>query len=272
MQPASISGDVTRSAFAAGVRLIAALAGIIVPCPLPASAAPAADPYMAHADPPVVIETGARPAAAVIWLHGLGADGHDFEPIVPELGLERAAAVRFVFPHAPPRSVTLNQGYVMRAWFDVFSLQRLDREDEEGIEASRVYLEALIREQVDAGIPAGRIVLAGFSQGGAVALHTGLRHAEPLAGILALSTYLPLPHRLAAEISTANATTPVFMAHGSDDPTIPLDLALRSRDTLHAAGIDAVFRVYPMPHTVTLDEIRDVAAWLRRVLGRDGGS
>lgn len=225
-----------------------------------------AEPFKMPTDPPIVIETGANPVAAVIWLHGLGADGHDFEPIVPELGLDRGDAVRFVFPHAPPRAVTLNQGYVMRAWFDVYSLQRLDREDEAGIEASRAYLESLIGEQVASGIASERILLAGFSQGGAVVLHTGLRHAEPLAGILALSTYLPLPQRLEDELNPANSTVPVFMAHGRDDPTIPLQLAQRSRDRLQAAGVDVEFKVYPMPHAVIMEEIDDVAAWLRRAL------
>jgi len=223
-------------------------------------------------EPPIVVETGADPVAAVIWLHGLGADGHDFEPIVPELRLGGAAAVRFVFPHAPMRPVTLNQGYVMRAWFDVFSLERLDREDEAGIEASRSYLESLIREQVAAGIASDRIVLAGFSQGGAVVLYTGLRHSEPLAGVLALSTYLPLPQRLDGELNPANAAVPVFMAHGRDDPTIPLQLAERSRDRLQAAGVDVEFKVYPMPHAVIMNEIEDVAVWLRHALGLDARS
>jgi phospholipase/carboxylesterase len=220
-------------------------------------------------EPPIVVETGTDPVAAIIWLHGLGADGHDFEPIVPELRFGAGNAVRFVFPHAPLRPVTLNQGYVMRAWFDVFSLERLDREDEAGIDASRTYLEALIREQEAAGIASDRIVLAGFSQGGAVVLHTGLRHSEPLAGILALSTYLPLPQHLDGEINPANAAVPVFMAHGRDDPTIPLELAQRSRDRLKAAGVDVEFKVYPMPHAVIMDEIEDVAVWLRRTLGFD---
>ena len=167
----------------------------------------------------IEIETGASPRAAVIWLHGLGADGHDFEPIVPELGLPAAPALRFVFPHAPLQAVTMNGGAVMRAWYDVTGD---GRQDAAGIRASQARVEALIARERARGVAARSIVLAGFSQGGAVALQTGLRHPERLAGILALSSYLPLPDTLAHEASEANRDVPIFMAHGTQDPVIPL--------------------------------------------------
>ena len=211
----------------------------------------------------IQIETGPSPRAAVIWLHGLGADGNDFVPIVPELSLPPSRPVRFVFPHAPMRPVTINAGHVMRAWYDVRGDQR---EDVAGVRASQERIEALIEREKARGIPAARIVLAGFSQGGAMALHTGLRHAERLVGIMALSCYLPLPDTLEAEASPAHRDVPIFMAHGTHDPLIPIDRARRSRDRLVALGYRVIWREYPMPHSVCAEEIAEVAAWLRESL------
>ena len=213
--------------------------------------------------PTVEMETGPSPQAAIIWLHGLGADGHDFEPIVPELGLPASLPVRFVFPHAPLMPVTINGGAVMRAWYDVAGD---GRQDEGGIRASQARVEALLAREKARGIRATSIVLAGFSQGGAVALQTGLRHPERLAGILALSTYLPLADRLAAEASPANRAVPILMCHGAQDPVIPLSAATRSRDALRALGYAVEWKEYPMPHAVCPEEIADIGGWLRRVL------
>jgi phospholipase/carboxylesterase len=213
----------------------------------------------------IEIETGDAPDAAVIWLHGLGADGHDFEPIVPELKLPRRLSLRFVFPNAPVRPVTINQGMRMRAWYDILQLGG-GREDEEGIRASQRSVEQLIERERGRGIALRRIVLAGFSQGGAIVLQTSLRHPERLAGTLALSTYLPLASTVAGERSAANQDLPIFMAHGTQDPMIPLDRAVRSRDALAALGYPVEWRDYPMPHSVCLPEINDIAAWLTRVL------
>jgi phospholipase/carboxylesterase len=199
----------------------------------------------------------------VIWLHGLGADGHDFEPIVPELRLESALRVRFVFPHAPVQPVTINGGYAMRAWYDIGNDRR---QDEAGIRASQARVEALIARERTRGVAARRIVLAGFSQGGAIALQTALRHPERLAGVLALSTYLPLAETLAAEAHPANRDAPIFMAHGTQDPLIPLARAAASRDTLRALGYDVQWREYPMPHSVCAEEIAEIGAWLTGVL------
>ena len=206
------------------------------------------------------IETGRNPEAAIIWLHGLGADGHDFEPIVPELELARP--VRFVFPHAPIRAVTINQGMRMRAWYDILQLGG-GPEDEAGLRASQKLTEELIRSQ---GLPADRIVLAGFSQGGAIALLTGLRYPERLAGVMALSTYLPLAPKLAAERSKANSDVPIFMAHGSDDDLIPMGRARASHDALKALGYPVEWHDYPMPHSVCAPEIADISAFLSRLL------
>ena len=215
----------------------------------------------------IEVETGPRPTAAVIWLHGLGADGHDFEPIVPELGLAATPAVRFVFPHAPMRAVTINGGAVMRAWYDIVSLEGVRREDDAGVRASQASVEALIARETSRGIPAGRLVLAGFSQGGAIALQTGLRHAERLAGIMALSTYLPLASTLAAEGSAPNRSVPIFMAHGRHDGLIPIERATISREALRKAGYNVEWHDYAMEHAVCREEIDDVAAWLHAVLG-----
>lgn len=224
---------------------------------------------MSEALQTIEIETGPTPTASVVWLHGLGADGNDFVPIVDELGLPDELQVRFVFPHAPMMPVTINGGYVMRAWYDV-SFDGIDkRPDEAGIRASRAAIEQLLAREKARGIPADRIVLAGFSQGGAMTLHTGLRHPEALAGLMVLSSYLPLPHTLAAERSAANAATPVFMAHGEDDPVIAIELAARSVAQLGELGYAVQWQAYPMAHSVCLEEIRHLGAWLRRVLATD---
>jgi phospholipase/carboxylesterase len=212
-------------------------------------------------------ETGANPRAAVIWLHGLGADGNDFAPIVPELDL-KGLAVRFVFPHAPMQAVTINGGMVMRAWYDI-SDAAIRREDARGVLASRAHAQALIADQNSRGIPTGRIVLAGFSQGGAIALHAGLRHEERLAGVMALSCYLPLADTLTAEAAPANRDVPIFMAHGTADPVVQYARALESRKVLESLGFRLEWHEYQMPHSVCAQEIRDIAAWLRRVLAQD---
>jgi phospholipase/carboxylesterase len=212
----------------------------------------------------VEMETGGAPRAAIVWMHGLGADGHDFAPIVPELRLP--VPVRFVFPHAPLRPVTVNGGAVMRAWYDVRGVAGERREDADGVRASQKQIEALVARERARGIDAGQIVLAGFSQGGAMALHTGLRHGERLAGILALSCFLPLADALAAETSPANRDVPIFMAHGTYDDLIPLTRAQRARDVLVGLGYRVEWREYPMPHAVCAEEIADVSAWLAGVL------
>jgi len=211
----------------------------------------------------IEIETGPSPRAAVIWLHGLGADGHDFEPIVPELRLPTAPVVRFVFPHAPLQPVTINGGAIMRAWYDVTPD---GQQDAAGVRASQGRVEALVARERARGIAAGSIVLAGFSQGGAMTLQAGLRHPERLAGLLALSAYLPLPESVQDEISQANRDVPIFMAHGTQDPIIPLSWAKRSRDRLAALGYAVEWREYPMPHSVCAEEIGDIARWLRGIL------
>ena len=213
----------------------------------------------------IEIETGKNPTASVIWLHGLGADGNDFAPIVPELRLPKAG-IRFVFPHAPVRPVTINAGMRMRAWYDIADGANR-REDERGVRASQVLIEALIAREKERGTKAGRLVLAGFSQGGAIALHTGLRHPERIAGIMALSTYVPVGEKLSAEASTANRDVPIFMGHGSDDPIIPLVRAEQSRNLLKSLGYPVEWHEYGMPHSVCPEELTDIGTWLRKVLG-----
>ena len=207
----------------------------------------------------IEIETGSPPQASVIWLHGLGADGHDFEPVVPELRLRKP--VRFVFPHAPVRPVTINQGMRMRAWYDIFQFGG-GREDEAGIRASQGLLEKLISSERKNGIPSEKIVLAGFSQGGAIVLQTALRYPEHLAGVIALSTYLPLASTLAAERSVENMDIPIFMAHGRHDDLIPIHRAQASREFLQTLGYKIDWHDYPMPHSVCGEEIADIAAFL----------
>ncbi|MFU8894838.1 MAG: alpha/beta hydrolase [Gammaproteobacteria bacterium] len=210
-------------------------------------------------------ETGPGPTASVVWLHGLGADGHDFDPIVPALRLRGGPEVRYVFPHAPVRPVTINGGMEMRAWYDIVAIQRGAREDEAGIRDSSAAIGALLQREIERGIPANRIVLAGFSQGGAVALHAGLRYAEKLAGIMALSAYLPL-RAAAGEFHAANRETPVFMAHGSLDPVVPLVLGEESAKLLAEAGYAVEFKSYSMPHAVCPQEVEDIRGWLGGVL------
>jgi phospholipase/carboxylesterase len=208
----------------------------------------------------IEITTGPEPRLAVLWLHGLGADGHDFEPIVPELGL--GVPVRFVFPHAPVRPVTINGGVAMRAWYDILGFDRRAKEDAAGIRASAAAVTELVDREIERGMTSDRIVLAGFSQGGAVALHTALREPRPLAGVLALSTYLPLAATLASERSAANARLPIFMAHGTDDGVLPLQLAETSRGALEALGYAVAWHAYPMAHSVCLEEVGAIGAWL----------
>jgi phospholipase/carboxylesterase len=212
------------------------------------------------------VETGPAPAASIIWLHGLGADGHDFEPIVPELVRRGDAPLRFVFPHAPVRPVTLNAGYRMRAWYDIVSLDRNSRQDEAGIRASAAEIRALIARENARGIRTDRIVLAGFSQGGAVALFTGTRHEEKLAGLIGLSCYATLANSFEAERAAANRQTPIFLAHGTHDPIVDLSLGEHSRALLESAGYPVEWHTYPMPHAVCAEEIADLGAWLRRAL------
>jgi phospholipase/carboxylesterase len=211
----------------------------------------------------VVLAPATPATASVIWLHGLGADGNDFVPIVPELRLPPGLALRFVFPHAPMRPVTINNGMRMRAWYDIKELSASGAADEAGIRESAAILAKFIQRERDAGIAANRIVVAGFSQGGAIALHAALRHPERLAGVMALSTYLPLRATLAAEAAKANHDLPILMCHGSFDPVLPLQLGSTSRDLLQAAGYPVEWKEYPMQHQVCIDEIRDIAAWLR---------
>jgi phospholipase/carboxylesterase len=204
--------------------------------------------------------------ASVIWLHGLGADGYDFEPIVQELRLGPASAIRFVFPHAPTRPVTINQGYVMRAWYDVARMDLGQEEDEAGIRSSEALVRELIQRETQRGIPHDRIILAGFSQGGAMAIHTGLRYPERLAGILVLSAYVPLASILASEALPANADVPIMMAHGSWDNVIPIRLAQASRDLLTRLGYRARWHTYAMEHGLCAQEVADISEWMKEVL------
>ena len=214
----------------------------------------------------VELQTQPSPTTAIIWLHGLGADGYDFVPVVRELEALGAPGARYVFPHAATMPVTINGGAVMRAWYDIVGADLIRREDEKGIRASQLQVEALIAREVERGIARRRIVIAGFSQGGAIALQVALRQAEPLAGVVALSCYLPLADRLMAERADASTSVPIFMAHGTSDPIVPLARAVASRDALKAAGHQVEWHQYPMPHSVSEPEIRDIATFLKRVL------
>jgi len=218
----------------------------------------------------VEVEPRAEADAAVVLMHGLGADGHDFESLVPELRLPASPAVRWVFPHAPVRPVTINGGARMRAWYDIGGFDRHAREDEAGIRESAEGVFSLVHRERERGIAAGRIVVAGFSQGGAMALFAALRWPERLAGIVALSTYLPLAPKLEKEAHPANAAAPVFMAHGTFDPILPLALGEGSRDLLRSRGHDVEWHAYPMPHSVCSDEVRDLRGWLLRALPAPG--
>ncbi len=217
----------------------------------------------------IELETNPNPTAAVIWMHGLGADGNDFVPIVNEIDLSGAPGIRFIFPHAPTRPVTINNGHVMRAWYDIAfgDLEGKTRKaDEKGVRESQAQIGQLIARENSRGIAASKIVLAGFSQGGAIALHTGLRYPETLAGVMALSTYLPLAESFAQEATPANAKTPVFMAHGTHDPVVPYAMGNSSREQLQQGGYALVWHEYPMQHSVCLEEVADIGRWLTSVL------
>jgi phospholipase/carboxylesterase len=217
--------------------------------------------------PHLELATGADPVATIIWMHGLGADGWDFVPIVRELPLPEELALRFIFPHAPVRPVTINGGMEMRAWYDI-SMSDISRlPDEGGIRESQKQVDELIAREVGRGMASNRIVLAGFSQGGAIALQAGLRHREPLAGIVAMSTYLTLEESLAAEGASANKAVPIFMAHGTQDEVVPLRLAEASRSALQAKGYDVEWHTWPMPHSLCAEEVEAIAGFLMRVVG-----
>jgi phospholipase/carboxylesterase len=214
----------------------------------------------------VEIETGRNPTGAVIWLHGLGADGHDFAPIVPQLVRPDERPLRFVFPHAPVRPVTINGGMSMRAWYDILGFNQGIPDDEAGIRASDAEVAALIRRENQRGIPTNHIVLGGFSQGGAISLFSGPRYPEKLAGIMGLSCYLLLEDTLPAERTHINYQTPVFLAHGTQDPVVDVRRGAQARQLLEAGGYPVEWHAYPMPHSVCPQELLDIAAWLRKVL------
>lgn len=214
----------------------------------------------------IEIQTGANPERAVIWLHGLGADGNDFAPVVPEFRLDDFPAIRFIFPHAPVQAVTINNGMSMRAWYDIYTPDLVRREDEAGLRKSEAAVRGLIARENVRGISTDKIVLAGFSQGCAMTLQTGLRLDEALAGMVGLSGYLPLLDKTTSERHKANQDTPIFMAHGTMDPVVDIQRGEASRDLLLELGYEVTWRTYPMPHSVCLEEINDVAAFLRKVL------
>jgi phospholipase/carboxylesterase len=211
----------------------------------------------------IAINSLLHPTAIIIWLHGLGADGHDFEPVVKALNLSH---IEFILPHAPNRKITLNNGYEMRAWYDLFGLNKDSKQDELGIRASQAEIEAIIQQKISEGIPAERIAIAGFSQGGAIALQTALRYPKKLGGVLALSTYLPISATLPTEKSTENQAIPIFMAHGTFDEVITIQTSQHSRDFMQAEHYEVEWHEYPMAHSVNLDEIEDIRAFLLRIL------
>ena len=213
------------------------------------------------------VSTSDNPSYSVIWLHGLGADGHDFEPIVPHLGISPATAVRFIFPHALKRPITVNGGAVMRAWYDIIEISTSKGQDEAGIRHSAGKINALIDFEISRGIPASKIILAGFSQGGAMALHVGLRYPEKLAGIMALSAYLMFPDRLQNEYSKSNAHTRVFVGHGTQDPVVPLILGQEVQSVLQAGSWPVEWHSYPIPHSVSQAEIMDIGPWIQGCFG-----
>ncbi len=222
-------------------------------------------PFMVN-EPAIIIETCSPVTACVIWLHGLGADGNDFSGIVEQLQLPQHTGIRFIFPHAPVRPVTLNNGFAMRAWYDIYSLGESFREDRAGIETSEQAIRLLIQQQQEAGIPSTRIIVAGFSQGGAMALHTGLRFPQPLAGIMGLSTYLPLYKHLADESRPENKHTPIFLAHGELDQVILVQFAQKTCQYIMQLGYKVEWNAYPIGHQVCLPEITDISRWLQTVL------
>ncbi|MBT8062365.1 MAG: alpha/beta hydrolase [Xanthomonadales bacterium] len=219
----------------------------------------------------VEVETGGDVDFSVIWLHGLGADGHDFEPIVPMLGMDRVGPSRFVFPHAPRRPVTINGGMVMRAWYDIRGVDVGRDQDRQGILASAEMVEALIEREITRGIEPGRIVLAGFSQGGAIAAYTGIRHAQALGGLMLLSCYPLFEDRVAAEFRAVQKKTPVFAGHGRLDPMVPVAMGRRLAQMLQSQGMPVEWHEYDIPHSVAPEEIADISAWLVSCLGGDGG-
>ncbi len=214
----------------------------------------------------VTVETGPNPTFSIIWMHGLGADGHDFEPLVPELLEDGMPVIRFVFPHAPVRPVTINNGYEMRAWFDIIGIDRRSAEDFAGINASAQALVGLIQRENERGIATNRIAIAGFSQGGAMALHIATRHPQEFAGVIALSCYLPLARELLQAHNAANLGTPIFMAHGVQDPVVPIALGEDSREALQAAGYSVEWHRYPMPHALCEPEVADLRAFLAKIV------
>jgi phospholipase/carboxylesterase len=215
--------------------------------------------------PAIEIETKPKPSHAVIWLHGLGADGNDFVPVVKQMKLPRLG-IRFVFPHAPMRPVTINGGFVMRAWYDIAYQELAFKEDERGLRDSQKLIEDIIARENARGIPSNRIVLAGFSQGGVMTLQVGLRQPKRLAGLMALSAYLPMSPMIEIERNAASASVPIFMGHGIADNIVPLALGTMSRDTLSKLGYEVEWHQYPMPHSVCAEELADISAWLKRVL------
>jgi phospholipase/carboxylesterase len=214
----------------------------------------------------IQIETNDNPEIAIIWMHGLGADGNDFVPMVRELDLAGLPGIRFIFPHAKTMPVTVNNGYVMRAWYDITGAELTRREDEGGLRASQKDIEAFIEREKARGIPASRIILAGFSQGCAMTIQTGLRHPERLAGLLCLSGYVPLSAKLATERTEAAKATPIFMAHGRYDNVVPFNRAEASRDLLVSLGYRLEWHEYAMQHTLCLEEVEHISAWLKKVL------
>ena len=214
----------------------------------------------------IEIDTAPNPQVSVIWMHGLGADGNDFVPIVKELNLAGLPGIRFIFPHAPTMPVTINNGYVMRAWYDIIGTDLVRREDEGGLRASQKLIEAFIANEKARGIPASRIILAGFSQGCAMALQTGLRHPEPLAGLMCLSGYVPLSASVPTERTEASLKTPIFMVHGRADGVIPIQRAEASRRLLESMGYQIEWHEYMMQHSVCAEEVDHISAWLQRVL------
>ena len=216
----------------------------------------------------VIVETGPKPTFTIIWMHGLGADGHDFEPLVPELLDDGMPSLRFIFPHAPVRPVTLNNGYPMRAWYDIIGIDRRSAEDFAGLQASAEAIGALIKREIGEGIPASRIAIAGFSQGGAMALHVATRYPDKFAGVIALSCYLPQSGELLAKRHAANDATPIFLAHGTQDPVVPYAMGDESRQSMQAAGYPVEWHAYPMPHGLCEPEVADIRAFLRKIVHR----
>ena len=211
-------------------------------------------------------DLGENPNFSVIWLHGLGADGRDFEPIVPELNLPSSTSVRFIFPHAPQQPVTINGGMVMRAWYDILSMEIAGQVDEGGIDRSAELVKELISQELDRGIGSDHILLAGFSQGGAIALQTGLLYDKPLLGILALSAYLPIPRRVQFREDPVNQSMPIFIGHGTEDPVVPIQLGRQSFEYLNDQGYAVEWHTYPMQHSVSIEEIRDVGVWMTTIM------